>query len=309
MTLHDRYRMNDNDWWYLVEATIHNLELVGGDLTGGSLGYGGKHPLKSQLMGQCFNLTDEEYKLLNPNDFNFKTKKGLKAWTQAWAEYAKRLRQRSHGYNSRGMGLANGLKKAAEMREVSNVVWMAVGPSGGVKTRVRGEWKAPTPLPSEEEWLAALPKDDHRKSNHEEHFNFRTERRWRYNDDGKHETYENTYNYWYRLEENKYNKEARVWSAFKKGLFKLNRKIPIPDWEYINAFVQYDPDEKRVELSRKELEKHQKIVDNWNNPEYVEQYRLQQLGWAERNRDQAQQTLDRSIETARRLKKALEDLS
>lgn len=309
MTLHDRYRMNDKDWWYLVEATIHNLQLIGGDLTGGSLGYGGKHPLKAQLMGETFKVHDDEYELLNPNNFNFKSKKGLKAWTQAWAEYAKQLRTRQNGYNSRGMGLANALKKAAEMREKSNAVWMAVGPSGGVKTRVRGEWKAPTPLPSEEEWLAALPKDDKRKSKEEGLYNFRTGTRWRYNDEGKSERYQYTYNYWYHLESNKYDKEAHTWNQFSKNLFRLNRKIPIPDWEYINAYVHYDPTEKRVELDQKKLDEQQKFVDDWNDPDWVEEYRQKQLGWAERNRDQAQQTLERSIETARRNKKALEDLS
>jgi hypothetical protein len=302
--------MNDNDWWYLVEATMHNLNLIGGDLTSGSLGYGGKHPLKAQLKQICFDLRDDEYELLNPNNFNFKSKKGLKAWTHAWAECAKKLRQRSSGYNSRSMGLANALKKAAEMREKSNAVWMGVGPAGGVKTRVRGEWKAPTPLPSEKEWLAALPKDDNRKSEEPNLYNWRTERRWRHNaTEGKNETYQIRFNYWYRLEEHKYQKMAREWNSFSKGLFKLNRNIPLPDWEYINAFVHYDPTEKRVEIDQKKFDDAQKTVNDWNDPDFVEEFRLKQLGWAERNRDQAQQTLDRSIETARRNKKALEDLS
>ena len=304
MTLYDSYRMNDNDWWYLAESTIYNLALVRGDLSGGSLGYASKNPLKSQMKENSFVLNDEEYKLLNPDNFNFKTKRGLKAWTHAWAVCAKNLRQRTSGYSSRGRGLAKALRKAAEMREKSNAVWMAVGPSGGVKTRVRGEWKAPTPLPSEEEWLAALPDGDSRKSKEEGLYNFRTATRWV---NGERVKY--TYNYWYHLEEMKHIKKASAWSSFSKGMFRLNRKIPIPDWEYINAFVQYDPDEKRVELDRKELEKHQKIVDNWNDPDFVEEYRLQQLGWAERNRDQTKAKLERSIETARRLKEALEDLS
>ena len=308
MTLRDTYKMNNNDWWYLVEATMYNLKIIGGDLSGGSVQYGGKHPLRGKLMTSIFNLRDDEYELLNPNNFNFKTKKGLKAWTRAWAQYAKQLRQRSNGYRSRNRSITHGLRIAAEMREKSNAVWMGVGPAGGVKTRVRGEWKAPTPLPSEEEWLAALPEGDRRKSEKPELYNFRTERRWRRNDEGKHESYQNTFNYWYRLEETRYDKASREWQQFSRGMFQLNRDIPIPDWKYIDAFVNYDPEEKSVERDQEKLQKQQSIVDNWNDPDFVEQYRLKQLGWAERERDRAKEVLERSIETARRLKKALEDL-
>ena len=41
MTLRDTYKMNNNDWWYLVEATMYNLKIIGGDLSGGSVQYGG----------------------------------------------------------------------------------------------------------------------------------------------------------------------------------------------------------------------------------------------------------------------------
>ena len=291
MTLNDRWKMNDNDWWYLVEATICNLK------AGKRVVYSG------------FKLDDEDYAQLNPDKHDFTTADGMKIWTIEWAKYAKRLKNGSSYYNARGSNLSNAVRIATQRRAESNVVWMCVGRGGGVKTRVRGKWTAPKQLPSQQEWLDSLPEDDKRKSREPNLYNFRNRTQWVTDEEGKYVREQVEFNYWYELEAQKNDKEQREWQRLSNTLVELQRSIPLPDYKYMAAFLAYDPDSAAVLRAQKDLEKKQEVFDNWNDPEYVEQYRLTQVERARGNLDRAQQQYDREVEISNKNLKELEELA
>ncbi len=291
MTLNDRYRMKDNDWWYLVEATICNLKA-------------GKRVVHSG-----FKLEKQDYTLLNPDKHDFTTADGMKIWTIEWAKYAKRLKKGASYYNARGNNLSNAVRIATQKRAESNVVWMCVGRGGGVKTRVRGKWTEPKQMPSEQEWLDSLPEDDKRKSRDPNLYNFRNTAQWVVDDEGKYVRVQVEFNYWYQLEAQKNDKEQREWQRLSNTLVELQRSIPLPDYKYMAAFMAYDPGNAAVLRAHKDLQNKQEIFNNWNDPQYVEEYRLKQVERARGNLERAQQQYAREVEISDKNLKELEELA